>query len=159
MKFEYSERMAEAIAAVLEMDGWDAEPVDEIGRIRFSVELDCKIREAECEFRVLDNSFLLLTGYWGITADQESHRDVIEFLSRANHNMYYGSFELNAESEQIRFRISHYCGEKHPQLTAEQIRHAIRISLATVERYGDGLLSVIMGYENPKAAIEQAEAS
>ena len=95
-------------------------------------------------------------GYIGLKADENNMASVAEFLHRANYDMTFGNFELDYNDGEIRYKMALNCTDKIPGDDA--VRDALIIPLSMIERYGDGLLSVMMSSVAPKDAIEKIES-
>ena len=93
--------------------------------------------------------------YIGVKAEEETMANVAEFLHRANYGLTFGNFELDYNDGEIRYKMALNCTDKIPGDDA--VRDALIIPLSMIERYGDGLLSVMMSSVAPKDAIEKIE--
>ena len=157
MAMEFSRQIANDIETFLQLDDWHFDPVNENGQICFGVSLKCKLQSVDCEIRVRDDGFLMLS-IVKIKADEDSRAAVAEYITRANYGMFYGGFEMDMRDGEVRFRTTCFAGNEDVMLSSEQIKHAIYLNLSMIKRYGNGLLTVMMGFQTPEEAIAQAEA-
>lgn len=81
---------------------------------------------------------------------------VMEFVVRANWQRPVGSFELDLDSREVRYRSS--IPFRGIELTDQTFREAIGYNLAAMDIYLPGLLDVINGKSTPAAAITKAES-
>lgn len=95
-------------------------------------------------------------GYIGLKADEKNMASVAEFLHRANYGLTFGNFELDFNDGEIRYKMALNCVDKIPGDDA--ITDVLVVPLSMIERYGDGLLSVMMGSATPKDAIDKIES-
>ena len=153
----YSAEIAHAITQFLDNDDWQYRPIDTDGRIEFGVSLQCKLYHADCMILVRKDGFLMHTDL-NLRADDETSREAVaEFLSRVNAGFIHGNFECDMTTGLIRYRTSHFCGDNKIAITEEQIKHTIYLNLSMVERYGNGLIAVLLGYQTPEEAIAAIE--
>jgi hypothetical protein len=87
----------------------------------------------------------------------EAHRaHVAEFLARVNYTITVGSFDLNYDTVQVRFRVSFdYNGD---ELRDTYVRSAILGAMNAVETYADLLFAVMKGEMSAKDAAEEGLA-
>ena len=104
-----------------------------------------------------DDSFSFYT-IVDLHVDEASCLAVAEFITRANYDLRAGCFEMDFSDGEVRYRTHHHVGEDTTSLTADQIRHAIYVNVSMVERYGNALMAVMMGFQTPEEAIAQAKA-
>lgn len=78
-----------------------------------------------------------------------------EYLTRANYGLRDGNFELDFSDGEIRYKVFHSSIDGVP--SKELIKNAVYIGLWMLERYGNGLLSVMFGIQTPAEAIEESE--
>lgn len=90
-----------------------------------------------------------------IFANEESFSAVSEYLMRANYNMISGCFEMNYNNGEIRFKYNQYCKDSLP--SKDSIKRSIMLPLAMFNRYGNGLLNVMLNGSSPEEEIKKAE--
>ncbi len=99
-----------------------------------------------------------LTSYGNVSikADSSNMAEVCEFLTRANYGLAIGNFELDHSDGEIRYKVCMDCQDALPGYNA--LDDMLGIPVAMFNRYGDGLLTVIMGMTTPEAAIKKVDS-
>lgn len=92
-----------------------------------------------------------------LLASESSRSAVSEYLMRANFNMISGCFEMNYLDGEVRFKVNQYC--KDLLLSKENMKRSIMLPLAMFNRYGNGLLNVMVNGSSPEDEIRKAEKS
>lgn len=82
---------------------------------------------------------------------------VMEFITRANYGMIMGNFELDYSDGEIRYKTS--LDVENDELSVELIRNIFAANVLIMDRYMQGVLSVIYGKLDPKAAIQKLEGN
>lgn len=80
---------------------------------------------------------------------------VMEFITRANYGMIMGNFELDYSDGEIRYKTS--IDVENDELSVELLRNMFSANVLIMDRYMQGVLSVIYGKMDPKAAIRKLE--
>ena len=80
---------------------------------------------------------------------------VAEYLTRANFGLRNGNFELDYSDGEIRYKTFVDCEDLLP--SAAVLRDAVTIPVDMFDRYGNGLMSVVLGVRTPEEAIQDAE--
>ncbi len=76
-------------------------------------------------------------------------------MTRANHDLAIGNFELDFETGEVRFKTS--IDVTGSQLDRAVVVRLVTANLSTTDQYLTGLLSVMYGGASPKTAVEQSE--
>ena len=88
-----------------------------------------------------------------VRADEACRQAVSEYLHRANFGLRWGNFEIDMRDGEIRYKVLVDCGDDCDCLpTSSVIRRSIYFPASMLDKYGDGLLSVMYGFETPEAA-------
>jgi hypothetical protein len=87
----------------------------------------------------------------------EVHRAAVqEFVTRANHGMKIGNFEMDLDSGAVRYKSS--VGFAGAELTEVLVVNAVMMALGSVRPYSAAFLGVVDGSQEPRAAIAAAES-
>jgi len=88
-------------------------------------------------------------------SDEEHIKDVAEYLHRANYGLDKGNFELDYEDGEIRYKM---LVDFHGiELSKRVIEESILIPILMFEKYGCGLIKMMVGSGNPKMMIDEVE--
>lgn len=82
---------------------------------------------------------------------------VCEFLTRANHNLGLGNFEMNFETGEVRYKTS--LDAPVSDFTNEIFNKLVYVNVLTLDRYLPGIMNLIYGNVSPQEAIAQIESS
>jgi len=102
-----------------------------------------------------DDSFFGGYSYSPVDVPAKRRQAAAEYLTRANFNLRVGNFEMDFDDGQVCFKTSMILEGVRP--TAALIREVSFANFRIMDQYLPGLLSVIYGKAQPKAAIEEAE--
>ena len=80
-----------------------------------------------------------------------------EFITRANHNLVLGNFEMDFGSGEIRFKTS--LGLEGTDFTEELWRPLVLSNISIMDRYLPGILAVVSGGKTPAQAIAHLESN
>lgn len=83
----------------------------------------------------------------GVTVPEIKRLRMADYLTRVNYSLLLGCFEQNAESGDLRFRIS--IPLAGAELSRQQLRDILASSIYTVDRYYAGVMMLI--YRNATA--------
>lgn len=86
----------------------------------------------------------------------ERYATVSEYLHRANFGLLFGNFEIDYSDGEIRFKITTDC-EDVKTLTNHIIDRSVALPCAMFERYGEGMLKLMMGIGTPEGLIQESE--
>lgn len=87
---------------------------------------------------------------------QESIRPLVsEFLTRVNYTLAIGNFELDFTGGDVRYKVCVNTVDELPGQSA--IDDLVDIPVDMFNKYGDGLIAVIMELASPKLALELCE--
>lgn len=90
-----------------------------------------------------------------VNATKAKLQAIAEFITKANHGIVIGNFELDFSDGEIRYKTSiDVEGEK---LTSELIKQLVFTNVAMMDKYLPGIRSIIEDNESPDEAISQVE--
>lgn len=89
-------------------------------------------------------------------AESERYSSISEYLHRANYGLNDGNFELDYTDGEIRYKTYVNC-RGIEEISNEIIEDSIYVGVAMIQKYGKGLLKVMLGVETPSEAIKEAE--
>lgn len=151
------EAIVDAVRDFLDDDDWKYEYDAEKHLIRAGVALDCKLKHADLVIRIRETSYNVYISLQ-INADKDTLADVIRYTTMANYGLLSGNFEVDVEDGEVRYK-SYVDAKDLESLPKAVIQGSIYRGWNTVERYGDGLAALIMGFSDVETEIEKAEKS
>ena len=147
--------IVDAIRDFLDDDDWKYTYDAERKLIRAGVALDCKLKHGDLCIRIRETSYNVYISLQ-INADKDTLADVIRYTTMANYGLLSGNFEVDVEDGEVRYK-SYVDARDLESLPKEVIKGSIYRGWNTVERYGDGLAALIMGFSDVETEIEKAE--
>ncbi|MBR5288141.1 MAG: YbjN domain-containing protein [Clostridia bacterium] len=89
-------------------------------------------------------------------ADESERAAVMEYITRANYGLRVGNFEMDLRDGEVRYKTYLQMQSDVPPL--KTVDRYIALSYLMLEKYGNGLLSVMFGVTSPEEAVKAAEA-
>ena len=150
-----TEAIVDAVRDFLDDDDWKYEYDAERHVIRAGIVLDCKLKHADLRIKVRQTCYNVYISL-KINADKDTLPDVIRYATMANYGLISGNFEVDVEDGEVRYK-TFVDTQGLDVLPPEVVKGSIYRGWNTVERYGDGLAALIMGFSDVETEIEKAE--
>ena len=155
MAREYSKALYKSIRDYAQKEGWRGVKEDaENGTIATTFRTDTKLKSVDLKILALGRG-IVSYGTIPFSADKETLDAAAEFVARANYGLNHGNFELDFRDGELRYKSSLYCDSQNP--SPADVDWIIDLPLHMWEKYGNALLSVLIGGETPEAAVAAAE--
>jgi hypothetical protein len=106
-----------------------------------------KAREEENQFVFYSNC--------QVNVPANKRQAMAEFLTRANHGLVIGNFEMDFEEGLIRYKTS--IDVESDRLTPALVKQVVYANVITMDKYLPGIMKVIYGDVSPKEAISKIE--
>lgn len=87
--------------------------------------------------------------------EEEHYPTVAEFLHRVNYGLNNGNFEIDYNDGEVRYKA--FVNFEDSNISERVVEDSILVGPAMVNRYGKGLLKVMLGDKNIKACIKDFE--
>lgn len=154
MANDFSEELLTTLTDFLDEQGWHYTVDSEDGIIRSSFKLESKLKSYHM---IVDVNELYYTVYYtlDISADEDCRREVAEFLTYVNYGLRSGNFEMDMRDGEVRVKIFIDCDDCPP--TEEVLNMSFTDGDRYLNRYGNGLLSVMFGLSSPAKAYKSCE--
>ena len=150
-----TEAIVDAVRDYLDADDWHYDYDAEHAFIRGGVALRCKLKNARLiiQFRKKDYNVYMISP---INADPENIGEVLRYSALANYGLANGNFEVDVRDGEIRYKTYVNCRELE-SLPDRIIKDSILVGWYMMERYGDGIAAISMGFSDAEAEIKKAE--
>lgn len=155
----YSEKIKDCIQNYFEKNDWYyiLHSDEEVTYFKAGIKLDSKLRRCDIIVDIRDDYYLSYAKI-ALGADENSMVAVSEYLHRVNFGLKLGCFELDPSDGEIRYKMYVDCGDDCDCMPTESvICRSIELPASMVEKYGDGLMQVLLGQATPEEASEAAE--
>ena len=156
---DYSAEIAKAISSFLAEDDWRFSFDEQKGRFSFSVSIASAIKKIFYDVLVHEDSFTVyaISPNGPDEKDREQMRAVMEFIFRANYGLRNGSFELDMNDGEIRYKSFVDCEGASP--SKEIVKNSIYVPAAMFKRYSEGITAILYKNATAKEAIEKCESN
>ena len=88
-----------------------------------------------------------------VNIPENKREEVIRFFNLISQTLYFGHFELNVETGQIRVK-TYLIYSKHHSLPDENIKQCFYGNLNLMDRYFPGVLQIVYGNSTAQRAVE-----
>lgn len=147
-------RIFSALVDYLTEDDWRYEIQEGQTRLRFNVQ--AKSGRLVCYGDVdEDKDILMFYSYLPANAPEEKRANIAEFITRANHGMRIGNFELDYSDGEVRYKTS--MDIEGGELTPKMIENLLNANLSTMDRYFPGLMAGMYGNKPAADLIDEIE--
>lgn len=102
-----------------------------------------------------DDDAVTVYSVFPVKVSEEHRGAVAEFIARANYGLIHGNFELDYRDGEIRYKVTTACGDI--DLEESPMDRTVNTGFCMLDRYGEGILSVLYGNVSPAEAIEKIE--
>ena len=150
----YSSAIADRIVRFLTEDDWKYRFDEEKGLIKTGLKLKNKMKSVEIAFDLRDDKFFV---YYicPLNTGEDERPEMLRLMNLINYSLMFGNFEMDERDGEIRFRYAVDCDNNLP--SPEVIRHSVYRSAATISKYGDAIIQVMMGFATGKDAYNKAQ--
>ena len=151
-------RMIDCFREYLDNDDWKYEFDPERNMITCGVNLQCKLGSTRLHMLFKDMGCTIVA-MCSLKADENCRDNVMRYITMANYGMSMGGFEMDLRDGEIRFRdyLCYKDMEEEENLSQSVIEYAITCACSMMQRYGDGLAALLMGFSTPEEEIKKAE--
>ena len=134
---------------------WKYELSDDGTLLFASFGIPCRLKSVRIVFDAdPQNKYMRILGISPMDVDEENRAAVCEYLTAANYGGSIGGFEMDPRDGEVRYRIG-IMDRDGTGVSKETIEHGLDIVVAMFANYGDGLVSVMMGFSDPATEIEK----
>ena len=149
----YSKEIYNHIIRFLEEDNWKYRFNEEKEIIQSGLGLHGKMKHVDIVLDLRDDKYFVYFTF-PLAADKDERPEVRELMNRINYGIMFGCFEMDERDGEIRFRYPVDCTDQ--KLSREIVKSSLYRPAATVIKYSDAFVKVIMGVATAKEAYETA---
>lgn len=150
--------MSEVIGRVrdyLDDNDWKYEFNPDKNVIKMGVNIKSKLQSAKMLISFNEGGYSVFA-IPSMNADESSRPAVLEYISRANYGLRNGNFEMDLRDGEVRYKVyTNFKGLK--DISNEVIDDSILIPPMMLQKYGDGLAAIMLGFSDPVTEINKAE--
>jgi len=152
------EQIVDALRDWLDGDDWHYEYDAENHVIRAGVNLECKLRNARVFIIVRADGSYVVNIVSPISGDPKNIGELVKYVAMANFGLANGNFDVDVRDGELRYKIYVNC-KGLEKISDQIIKDSIYAGWCMMERYGDGIAALAMGFSDAEAEIKKAEGS
>lgn len=123
--------------------------------ISFGMNLKNKLKSTKVWIDVKETTIVVFA-VCPLNADPADRPKIAEFITRANYGLLLGNFELDYQDGEVRYKATISAMTSLPSM--DDVERVVDVTFLMMQRYGDGLCKLIMGYGEPEELIKECEA-
>ena len=150
-----TEAIVDAIGDFLDADDWKYEYKGAKKLFAMGVSLHCRLQNTRLYIDVKEDAYLVYA-ISPISANSETTTELMRYLTRANYALINGNFELDLRDGEVRYKSYVNC-DSLTDLPSAIIRDSIYVPCAMMNKYGDGIAAIAMGYSDADTELKKAE--
>ena len=150
------EQIVDALRDWLDSDDWHYEYDAERHLIKAGITLDCKLRNARIFIPIRDDGTYIVNIYSPVNGDPANIDELVKYVAMANYGLANGNFDIDVSDGEVRYKIYVNCKDLE-KLPAQIIKDSIYAGWCMMDRYGNGLAALAMGFSDAETEIKKAE--
>ena len=150
------EQIVDAVRDWLDGDDWHYDYNAEKHMISAGIKLDCKMRSARVYIPIRDDNSYIVNIVAPIKGDPNDLDELIKYLTMANYGLANGNFELDVRDGEIRYKTFVNC-DGLESLSRDVIEDSVYMCCVMMDRYGDGIAALALGFSDAATEIKKAE--
>ena len=151
------EQIVDAIRKWLDDDDWHYEYNAEKHLFKMGISLKSKIKSGRIFIDVKKDSYVVYL-YAPIGGDKENLAELTKYLTMANYGLLNGNFELDVRDGEVRYKTYVNC-DGLEALSSAVIQDSVYVGCIMMDRYGDGIAALALGFSDAETEIKKAEKS
>ena len=152
-----TEAIVEAIGDFLDDDDWKYEYQGEKNLFKMGVSLRCRLQSTRLYIDVKEDAYLVYA-ISPISGVEDTTTELMRYITRANYALINGNFELDVRDGEVRYKSYVNCDGLN-ELSREVIRDSVYVPCAMMNKYGDGIAAIALGYSDADTELKKAEGS
>ena len=118
---------------------------EEEGTIRLGINIPGKVRNVKVYIDFAYEDCYIVVCFLPNNAPEQCYSEILRFINYINFGAKFGSFELDEEDGEIRFRMTVDCEDITP--SSKMIEKSIFIPATMLKNYGEYMIDIIMEYK------------
>ena len=152
------DQIVDALRDWLDDDDWHYEYDAEKHLIRAGITIDGKLRSARVYIPIREDGSYIVNIVSPVNGDPKDIGELVKYLTMANYGLANGNFECDVRDGEIRYKTYVNCKEIE-SLPGQIIKDSILVGWCMMERYGNGIAAIAMGFSDAETEIKKAEGS
>ena len=149
------EQIVDAVRDWLDGDDWRYEYDAEKHLIKMGITLKSKIKSGRIFIDVKQDCYAVYLCA-PISGDKDNLGELLKYLAMANYGLLNGNFEVDVRDGEIRYKTFVNC-DGLQSLSPAVIQDSIYVGCLMMDRYGDGIAALALGFSDADTEIKKAE--
>lgn len=149
------EQIVEAICKWLNAGEWKYEYIAEHHMIKMGIKLKSRINSGRIFVDIKDDCYVVYLCAL-INGDKNNLIELTKYLTMANYGLLNGNFELDIRDGEIRYKTYVNC-DGLESLPGAVIQDSIYVGCIMMDRYGDGIAALALGFSDAETEIKKSE--
>jgi len=151
------EQIVDSVRDWLDKDDWHYEYSAENHIFKMGINLKSKIKSGRIFVDVKDDCYAVYLCA-PINGDKDNLAELTKYLTMANYGLLNGNFELDVRDGEVRYKTFVNC-DGLEALSSAVIQDSIYVGCVMMDRYGDGIAALALGFSDAETEIKKAEKS
>ncbi len=149
------EQIVDAVRDWLDGDDWRYEYDAEKHLIKMGITLKSKIKSGRIFVDIRKDCYAVYLCA-PISGDKDNLGELLKYLAMANYGLLNGNFEVDVRDGEIRYKTFVNC-DGLESLSPAVIQDSIYVGCLMMDRYGDGIAALALGFSDADTEIKKAE--
>lgn len=150
-----TDALIDAVRDYLDDEGYryDYDAEDQALTLGFNVK--CKLKNVRVYWEFKKHGYIVYV-ISPLNADKDDLGEMLRYVAMANYGLYRGNFEIDCHDGEVRYK-SYVSAEGLESLSREVIDISLDVGIAMMERYGNGIAALALGFSDAETEIKKAE--
>ena len=149
------EQIVDAVRDWLDGDDWHYEYDAEKHLIKMGITLKSKIKSGRIFVDIKKDCYAVYLCA-PISGDKDNLGELLKYVAMANYGLLNGNFEIDVRDGEIRYKTFVNC-EGLESLSRAVIQDSVYLGCLMMDRYGDGIAALALGFSDADTEIKKAE--
>ena len=149
------EQIVDAVRDWLDGDDWHYEYDAEKHLIKMGITLKSKIKSGRIFVDIKKDCYAVYLCA-PISGDKDNLGELLKYVAMANYGLLNGNFEVDVRDGEIRYKTFVNC-DGLESLSPAVIQDSIYVGCLMMDRYGDGIAALALGFSDADTEIQKAE--
>lgn len=147
-------KVADVIKSFFEKNEWNYDVLDDENIIISKINMGNAIGSVKIAICIGEDNYIVYS-VLNSKVEKKYFSEVSEFLHRANYGLRNGNFEMDYNDGEVRYKT--YVNFENIDISEEMVATSIVVGVLMINKYGKGLLKIMIGEGNPQECIQECE--
>lgn len=147
-------QIVDAVSHWLDHDDWHYDYNAEKHMFKMGISLKSKLQSGRIFVDVKEDCYVVYI--YAPISGKDNLAELTKYLTMANYGLLNGNFELDVDDGEIRYKTYVNCDGLR-ELSSAVIEDSIYVGCVMMDRYGDGIAALALGFSDADTEIKKAE--